>query len=473
MRINARAHSLWGTAICVAAIPAFATGTVKGMGVLEGTLVIVDPDDFADGTDMSNAVRGVTLSAIGSTPLTSAVFSDANSFGGQIFGHDGNFEPFWGLVTPSFDASLRADFTVPTDFVSVDFLMNNGFDPGILRAFNAADELIGEVELPGTAGAGNIETAEISSPIANIAYMIASTPEGTDVFLDRLTFNPGLAECLTVTDEDIDCHADGSTFTYTVQGVDGCSGGMNTYTFTASGGAVGEEMCFTVLVGDGGFCCTTEICVTIPDCTASAVTIIDFDELSNGDVVTNQFSEATFSSSAGNVIITAQPKIAHTPPNFICTAPLDSIPCVEDTFVAFTDAVNSLTFWAIGVNDFGTVAEVNVFVGDVFDTTVDITGLGDPFTPFMVDLSLFSNVTRIELVNITDLGGIGWDTFSFSVMTALPSDLDGDGIVGMVDFLALLEAWGSCSDCGNCPGDFDGDCSVGILDLLILLGNWG
>jgi len=42
-----------------------------------------------------------------------------------------------------------------------------------------------------------------------------------------------------------------------------------------------------------------------------------------------------------------------------------------------------------------------------------------------------------------------------------------------VDFLALLSAWGSCSDCGTCPADFDGDCSVGILDLLILLGNWG
>ncbi len=51
-------------------------------------------------------------------------------------------------------------------------------------------------------------------------------------------------------------------------------------------------------------------------------------------------------------------------------------------------------------------------------------------------------------------------------------DLNGDGIVGMVDYLSLLGAWGSCSDCGTCPADFDGDCSVGILDLLILLGYW-
>ena len=54
----------------------------------------------------------------------------------------------------------------------------------------------------------------------------------------------------------------------------------------------------------------------------------------------------------------------------------------------------------------------------------------------------------------------------------MPSDLNGDGIVGMVDFLALLAAWGSCSDCGTCPADVEGDCSVGILDLLILTGNW-
>ncbi len=112
----------------------------------------------------------------------------------------------------------------------------------------------------------------------------------------------------------------------TVQGVEGCTGGTSTYSFTATGGAVGEQLCVTLLINgeQGGFCCSTEICVTIPDCTP---------------------------------------------------------------------------------------------VGQ-------------------------------------------------------PSDLNGDGIVGIVDFLSLIAAWGSCADCGNCPGDFDGDCEVGILDLLILLGNW-
>jgi hypothetical protein len=136
----------------------------------------------------------------------------------------------------------------------------------------------------------------------------------------RLVLTVGAA-CFPVFDEQVTCHPDGETFTYTVQGVNSCTGATQTFSFTASGGAVGEQLCFTLLVDDGGFCCTTVTCVTIPDCTPEC-------------------------------------------------------------------------------------------------------------------------------------------------------DLDGDGIVGMVDFLALLGAWGSCSDCGTCPADFDGDCTVGILDLLVLLGNW-
>ena len=53
-------------------------------------------------------------------------------------------------------------------------------------------------------------------------------------------------------------------------------------------------------------------------------------------------------------------------------------------------------------------------------------------------------------------------------------DLDGDGIVGILDFLMLLAAWGPCDQpCPpSCAADLDGDCTVGILDFLTLLGNW-
>ncbi len=51
-------------------------------------------------------------------------------------------------------------------------------------------------------------------------------------------------------------------------------------------------------------------------------------------------------------------------------------------------------------------------------------------------------------------------------------DLDADRVVGIVDFLALLAAWGPCNeDC--CIADVDLDDVVGITDFLLLLGTWG
>jgi hypothetical protein len=54
-------------------------------------------------------------------------------------------------------------------------------------------------------------------------------------------------------------------------------------------------------------------------------------------------------------------------------------------------------------------------------------------------------------------------------------DLDGDGTVGILDFLGLLAAWGPCPDpCPPaCGGDLDDDCIVGVTDFLAMLANWG
>ena len=56
----------------------------------------------------------------------------------------------------------------------------------------------------------------------------------------------------------------------------------------------------------------------------------------------------------------------------------------------------------------------------------------------------------------------------------IPGDLNGDGTVGIEDFLLLLAAWGACPEpCPpSCPADLDEDCDVGINDFLLLLANW-
>ena len=50
-------------------------------------------------------------------------------------------------------------------------------------------------------------------------------------------------------------------------------------------------------------------------------------------------------------------------------------------------------------------------------------------------------------------------------------DIDGDGIVGIGDFLAIIGLWGACQD-QCCLADLDLDGVVGIGDFLIVLGNW-
>ena len=54
-------------------------------------------------------------------------------------------------------------------------------------------------------------------------------------------------------------------------------------------------------------------------------------------------------------------------------------------------------------------------------------------------------------------------------VVACPWDCaDGDGTVGIVDFLGLLAQWGQV----GAPCDIDGG-GVGITDFLALLANWG
>ena len=69
---------------------------------------------------------------------------------------------------------------------------------------------------------------------------------------------------------------------------------------------------------------------------------------------------------------------------------------------------------------------------------------------------------------VVDMGAYEYQGDPFPVKLG---DLDGNGIVGIVDFLKLLGDWGPCvEDC--CLADVDLDGKVGITDFLLLLSNW-
>jgi hypothetical protein len=53
------------------------------------------------------------------------------------------------------------------------------------------------------------------------------------------------------------------------------------------------------------------------------------------------------------------------------------------------------------------------------------------------------------------------------------ANVDGDCVVGILDFLDLLGSWGPCGADICCPADINFDGAVGITDLLALLSGWG
>ncbi len=90
---------------------------------------------------------------------------------------------------------------------------------------------------------------------------------------------------------------------------------------------------------------------------------------------------------------------------------------------------------------------------------------------FDADTPPADTTVTLGLFNPGDPDSMTGSTFG-PLLPSIPGDVDGDGIVGITDLLALLAAWGPCADCDDCPAEFDGDCTVGITDFLILLANW-
>lgn len=81
---------------------------------------------------------------------------------------------------------------------------------------------------------------------------------------------------------------------------------------------------------------------------------------------------------------------------------------------------------------------------------------------------------RIEWNNgvVTELHDVPAD--QALVIAAGPlGDLDGDGEIGTLDLLLLLDGWGDCPDeDALCPSDLNRDCCVNVLDLVSLLNVW-
>jgi hypothetical protein len=164
-------------------------------------LITVEPDDFAPGTILNNAVPGVQLSAFGSGttfPLDSFdVIATLTPVGPQwadaptgrlVFGNESS-DFNWGWY--STEHQFRADFDSPTDFVSI-LVRSDGVEdvePVIIEVFDLSDTLLASIS---QTVALTVETFDFSRPSADVAYMIARNPDGSPLhsfYLDKLVFN--------------------------------------------------------------------------------------------------------------------------------------------------------------------------------------------------------------------------------------------------------------------------------------------
>jgi hypothetical protein len=168
---------------------------------------------------------------------------------------------------------------------------------------------------------------------------------------------------------------------------------------------------------------------------------IAFDELPVGPLTPNHYPEVTFSAAPGkaNFILTFGPgKILGS------GVPGQPMPnCAEDTYLDFTWPVSGLQFQAVEANLPQVVAQFRVFENGVYTASVDLVGSGGHGNQ-LVDLSAFSHVTRLEIVNIFQSpseNGIGWDDFRFTpdapLMVYCASKLNSIGCLPAIAWTGL------------------------------------
>lgn len=136
---------------------------------------------------------------------------------------------------------------------------------------------------------------------------------------------------------------------------------------------------------------------------------------------------------------------------------------VYDDFVAAGETTLHVTVGAVEIDDDQRYGVWEPFIGDGWDelgedtVTVDVSTAG--IQTQSINAPDFNGTIRVEVID-----------YPFpDLHDALPGDVDGDGVVGVDDLLAIIAAWGPCSGCAE---DVTGDGAVDVNDLLAALAAW-
>lgn len=160
----------------------------------DSALVVIEPDQFAEGASMNNPAAGVHLS-IPTRPESAVQSADAySSFNDRNLATTGT-RVFAKVPASSPNAArswdeglglLRADFDLPVDLVRIDLVFDDD-DIGALSAYDKGGNLLDRFTASGD-GRGHVRfvTAEISRPQSDIAYILAGGVGAEALLLDNL-----------------------------------------------------------------------------------------------------------------------------------------------------------------------------------------------------------------------------------------------------------------------------------------------
>lgn len=158
---------------------------------LSAKTISADADSFSNGTDISKAFAGITLSTVGGYPghdgLVYAWSDIRASTGTNVFDNSlsAPFEQQW-MIDSTIGVEFKAEFDNPIKSVTIDIIGNDSSgDTGGLYAYNLAGELVGSIISP-ILTSGEFYSATINRDLYDIKYIIAGGTSGNAVHLDNL-----------------------------------------------------------------------------------------------------------------------------------------------------------------------------------------------------------------------------------------------------------------------------------------------
>jgi uncharacterized repeat protein (TIGR01451 family) len=199
-----------------------------------------------------------------------------------------------------------------------------------------------------------------------------------------------------------------------------------------------------------------------PEAQASQV-IIDFGNVPSGTIITNQYPPAVFSTDPAHYLFARNDDYwGSSFPNNLDRGPFGfpvDTSGYAPLYVNFTSPVNNLRFYMLAVDESRSgIAQVKIFQnGSSTPAAIrNVDGHGTVFTPLLIDVGGttgsggmgYGNVTRIEVVNITDLRGVAFDDFSFTIApapsptpTPSPAPFPPANLIAEADKIKVSLAW--------------------------------